>query len=179
MLFASAAVFTGMYFTARELHSRGTFVDDTLYANEIKQAAARHNVDPQLVRAVVFQESRFKHDAVGRKGEAGLMQVMPKNAAADWARLNGRKTPSHAELMQVELNLEIGVWYLAKALNKWQKYKDQIPLALIQYNAGERRAERWKPETFDGDAVSRIKIPSTSAYVKNTMRRYRKYLQNK
>ena len=68
-----------------------------------------------------------------------------------------------------------GNLYLARALKRWEKYRDQIPLALIQYNAGATRADRWKPERLDGDVISRIKIAATRAYVVNIMARYRKY----
>ncbi|MBQ9501638.1 MAG: lytic transglycosylase domain-containing protein [Lentisphaeria bacterium] len=159
---------------------RGVFwVDDTKYGEEIGKAAARHGVDPQLVRAVIYQESRFRPEAVGDHGEVGLMQVLPSGAVADWARLHGRRVPSHASLMRVELNLEIGVWYLARALARWSAYRERIPLALIQYNAGEARAERWKPEKPDGDVVSRIRIGSTKTYVEKIVARYHRYIGKK
>ena len=57
-------------------------VDDTRYADEIRVAANRNGLDPQFVRAVVFQESRFDPFARGSKGEVGLMQVLPRMMAA-------------------------------------------------------------------------------------------------
>ena len=150
-------------------------VDDTRFSKEIDQAASRHRVPPQLVRALVFQESRFKREAIGKKGEVGLMQVHLKGAVADWAKAHGKKVPSHSALCDVDLNLEIGTWYLAKALKRWEKYRDQIQLALIQYNAGATRAEKWKPDCPEGEVVPRIKIAATRAYVVNIMARYRKY----
>ena len=65
---------------------RNFAVDDTKFAEEIREAAARHNIDSRLVRALIYEESRFRPGAIGRAGEVGLMQVMPNKSAVDWAR---------------------------------------------------------------------------------------------
>lgn len=175
LVVGATVVLAGVWFTAREIYRRGIWVDDTKYWENIQKISRRHGVDPQLVRAVVFQESRFVREAVGSKGEVGLMQVHLRGAVSDWAKVNGKKVPSHAALTDVDLNLEIGIWYLARALKRWEKYQEQIPLALIQYNAGATRAGRWKPERFDGQVIPRIKIASTRFYVERIMGRYHKY----
>ena len=168
-------VLAGIFFTAWVIHRNGIFVDDSKYWKNIQKISRQRGIDPQVVRAVIFQESRFKRDSIGKKGEVGLMQVHLKGAVADWAKAHGKKVPSHAALCDVDLNLEIGTWYLARALKRWEKYRDQIPLALVQYNAGATRADRWKPDRLDGDVIPRIKIAATRAYVVNIMARYRKY----
>lgn len=168
-------VLCGIFFAAKIIHRKGLLVDDSRYWENIQEISRRRGIDPQLVRAVIFQESSFVRESVGRKGEVGLMQVHLKGAVADWAKAHGKKIPSHSALCDVNLNLEIGTWYLAKALKRWEKYRDQIPLALVQYNAGATRAERWKPERLDGEVIPRIKIAATRAYVVNIMKRYRKY----
>ena len=156
---------------------RDLLVDDTRFSTEIAAAAARHNLPPELVRAVVFQESRFDPFARGSRGEYGLMQVLPQGAAAGWARVLRRPVPGRAELCTPQVNLEIGCWYLARAMERWKKYRCRTELALCQYNAGESRAERWKPETPDGEVIDRIGIGSTRIYVQRIMRRYRSYLE--
>ena len=156
---------------------RDLLVDDTRFSTEIAAAAARHNLPPELVRAVVFQESRFDPFARGSRGEYGLMQVLPQGAAAEWARVLRRPVPGRAELCTPQVNLEIGCWYLARAMERWKKYRCRTELALCQYNAGESRAERWKPETPDGEVIDRIGIGSTRIYVQRIMRRYRGYLE--
>lgn len=176
---ACTAVPLCLVILAAELQRRGFWVDDTRFADEIREAASRHGVDPQLVRAVIFEESRFRPDAIGSKGEVGLMQIMPSGAVAEWSRRNGRKMPTHSALMRVDLNLEIGVWYLARALERWSAYRECIPLALVQYNAGQTRAERWKPERLDGEVVPRIRIASTKTYVEKIMVRYHRYIGKK
>ena len=152
-------------------------VDDTRYSKEIAAAAARHGIPAELVRAVIFQESRFNPRARGKKGEYGLMQVLPSGAVADWARHHKKSVPGAAQLMDPELNLEIGCWYLGKALRRWQDYSDNIELALAQYNAGAARANKWKPETKTGKVLPQVTLPGTRKYITGIIRRYRSYLK--
>lgn len=150
-------------------------VDDTRFANEIQTAARRHGLDPQLVRAVVFQESRFDPFARGRAGEVGLMQVLPSGAAAEWGRVKKRKAPDVNELYDPAVNLDIGCWYLACGMRKYATYEKAAELALSRYNAGESRSEKWKPEQKNGDVIGRITIASTKTYVAKIMERYQEY----
>ncbi len=154
-------------------------VDDTQYAEQIHAAASRHNLDPLLVRALIFQESRFRADTIGAAGEIGLMQILPRGAVADWARHHGVAPPSRSELMHPELNLEIGCYYLARAMNRWRNYRCMMELALCQYNAGEVRTNQWKPKHPDGDALAHIPLASTQAYVRNIMQRYQQYQKDR
>jgi soluble lytic murein transglycosylase len=152
------------------------FYKKTDYKHIIKDCARRHCVDPALIKAVIWQESRFSPNAKGRKGEVGLMQIRPKyGAATDWARAHGVEVPSIGLLYRPELNIEIGTWYLGKALKNWHGYKYQYQLALSEYNAGRAGMKEWVPDKFDGEVVENIKIPSTKAYVKAIMKRYEWY----
>ena len=154
---------------------RDWLVNDRLYAKEIKAAAKKYNLDPLLVRSVVFQESRFDTFAIGDDGEYGLMQVLPSGSVTDWARINRRPKPSNDELTDPELNLEIGCWYLARAMKRYKDYRNRTALALAQYNAGARRSDKWKPPVKTGEVIPRINIKSTRKYVSSIIRRYRRY----
>ena len=144
----------------------------------IKKMAAKHGIDSRLVKAVVYQESRFDPRRKGKAGEIGLMQLLPRAAVEDWARITKNRKPSNFQLYNPELNLDIGCWYLARAINRWQAYKYCLELALCQYNAGPSRANAWKPETEDGSVIERINIPSTRNYVTEIMSRYNHYKEN-
>ena len=154
---------------------RNFAVDDTRFAAEIREAAAKHGLDSRLVRAVIYQESRFRPGAVGGAGEIGLMQIIPSRAAADWAKAHNVPCPEAGVLFSPRINLEIGCWYLSDGLRRFRKYEHATELALARYNAGLSRANAWKPADAKGEVMDRITIKSTRKYVKNIMSRYQKY----
>ena len=158
---------------------RNFAVDDTRFADEIREISAKYGIDSRLVRALIYEESRFRPGAVGRAGEIGLMQIMPKKSAVDWARAKNVPCPEAGVLFSPRINLEIGCWYLSDGLRRFRKYKHGTELALARYNAGLSRANAWKPENEQGEVVENITIPSTKKYVKNIMDRYRKYCREK
>jgi soluble lytic murein transglycosylase len=177
VILAAAAIVVAGIVVLVQKDPLGVLVDDTRFSEEIAAAAKRHNVPPQLVRALIFQESRFDPRARGSKGEIGLMQVLPKGAVADWARYHKVSSPAESDLFDPVQNLEIGCWYLGNALRRWKEYKCAVELALAQYNAGGSRAKKWKPDTFDGDVLSRVTLPGTKQYIINITKRYRSYLK--
>lgn len=146
------------------------------YNDEIAAIAARNGVDPSLVKAVVWQESRFQADKMGGHGERGLMQVT-EPAAQDWVEATGVETFVPEDLLDAKTNLEVGTWYLAQALRHWSSQSDPLPFALGEYNAGRSRVKRWSGGAqMSAEELSKaMDIASTRAYVSAVRDRYEYY----
>ena len=96
----------------------------------IQQSASRHQVDPDLVRAIVRVESNFNPYAVSSRGAQGLMQLIPATAQRFGVR----------DAFDPRANLEGGVQYLRYLIDL---YGGDLELALAAYNAGENAVSRY------------------------------------
>src|SRR5271166_3641918 len=140
------------------------------YDDLILQAGQKYGVDPMLIKAVIWRESAFRADMVGRDGERGLMQVMDA-AASDWARQTKHPTFVPTDLFSPQVNIEAGTWYLKKALQRYASKDDPKTFALAEYNAGKSRVDKWVGDTNQGASVTAgdlrdsIAFPSTRSYV--------------
>ena len=144
------------------------------YDELIRSTAAQHRIDPMLVKAVIWSESRFDPQKFGGAGERGLMQIT-EIAAKEWAQHNQVEGFRVEELFDPKVNIQAGTWYLARAMQHWKKQSDPVPFALAEYNAGASRAQRWAggddavvpPNTFRNN----IDFPGTRKYVETVMAR--------
>ena len=149
------------------------------YDRLIRSVALEHHLDPMLVKAVVWRESRFDPKKRGSHGERGLMQVSER-AANEWARENKIAGFNANQLFDPKTNLEAGTWYLDRAMEHWTHKSDPIPFALAEYNAGASRAQRWSrvngpAEISEHQFLQRIDFPATRRYVESIIDRYNFY----
>jgi soluble lytic murein transglycosylase len=149
------------------------------YDGLIQSVAAAHHLDPMLIKAIVWRESRFDPEKHGSAGERGLMQVSEK-AANEWARENKIDNFRVEGLFDPQKNLEAGTWYLQRAWQHWEQEPDPMPFALAEYNAGASRAQRWaggeQAPAMDAKAfLSNIDFPNTRKYVDSIIARYQFY----
>ncbi|PYP83462.1 MAG: lytic transglycosylase [Candidatus Angelobacter sp. Gp1-AA117] len=95
----------------------------------VEEAASRHGVDPNLVRAIIRVESNFNPHAVSRKGAMGLMQLMPQTARS--MNVTNAFDPSQ--------NVDAGVRHLKSLL---EDYNGNLELSLAAYNAGSTAVKK-------------------------------------
>jgi soluble lytic murein transglycosylase len=146
------------------------------YDRLIRSVALEHHLDPMLVKAVVWRESRFDPKKHGSHGERGLMQVSAR-AAYEWAREKKIAGFDPDQLFEPKTNLEAGTWYLRRAMEHWEHQSDPIPFALAEYNAGASRAQRWSggngaTELPEREFLQKIDFPATRRYVESIIDRY-------
>ncbi len=109
--------------------AEGRVVSSAAIDDAIEAAAAKHNVDPNLVRALVKVESNFNPTAISRKGAMGLMQLMPSTA----------RELNVSNPFDPEQNVDAGVRHLKHLL---ESFNGDVGLSLAAYNAGQGAVQR-------------------------------------
>ena len=110
------------------------------FDNWITEQAKERSLDRYLVKSLIKQESSYNARAISSSNALGLMQVIPPTAKeiANDLRIGALDIPN--DLFQPKKNIQLGTYYLAKLLTK---YQGTVPLALAAYNAGPGRMDRW------------------------------------
>jgi soluble lytic murein transglycosylase len=125
------------------------------YEQIVRGHARNYQLDPALLAAVIYQESKFKADARSKSGAIGLMQLLPGTAQGIAVHTGGTAFRT-SDLYDPEINVRYGSWYLRHLL---QKYGDERT-ALAAYNAGQDNVDRWRA------GGNGIRFSETRAYVK-------------
>jgi soluble lytic murein transglycosylase len=143
----------------------------------IAEAARRNQLEPALVKAVVWEESRFDPNVRGHAGELGLMQIR-ETAAQEWADAEHLGLFEHTACLDPATNTLAGAWYLKKMLRRYSQTDNPLPYALADYNAGRGNVLKWlagPAATNSAAFLGQIGFPSTRAYVLAVMKRYERY----
>jgi soluble lytic murein transglycosylase len=166
----------------------------------IVRIASRYDLDPLLVRSVIYEESYFKKDARSSAGAIGLMQVTPI-IVKEWTRVTSQQNlnkafPSPSEnrrgkylteeelLTSPEINLQLGCWYLDQLMKRYNEVEDPLLIVLASYNAGPSNAQRWQQltyqtakkatkDSFRERYIRQIDFPETKRYVSSILARYK------
>jgi soluble lytic murein transglycosylase len=145
------------------------------YSDVIRQQAAEKHLEPALIAAVIYAETKFD-PRQSSAGAEGLMQILPQTAKF-LAHRSGATTFRVSDLGTPDVNIAYGSYYLRYLLNE---YHGSTMLALAAYNGGETNVNRWiATARHDGRtlAVSDIPFPQTRAYVEKVLGVERQYRQ--
>ena len=147
------------------------------YLPQINAAAQRYAVDPRLVRAVIWRESRFNPNVRGHAQELGLMQIR-EAAAREWAAAEHVSSFAHEHCLDPGTNTLAGTFYLGQLMKRYGRTDNPALYALADYNAGHGNVVKWNtgPATTNSAVfLDQIGFPGTRSYVKSVMRRYALY----
>ena len=142
----------------------------------IRQQASDKGLDPALIAAVIYEESRFR-DQTSRAGARGLMQITPDTA--DFiANHSGGYRFKQSDLATPQINISYGSYYLRYLIDH---YGGNETLAVAAYNAGLGNVDRWVAKAGGSSAfrsAEHIPFPETRAYVENVLERRGEYRDN-
>jgi soluble lytic murein transglycosylase len=119
------------------------------YETIVRGHARNYELDPALLAAVIYQESRFDARAESSSGAIGLMQLLPETAKGIALRTGGSRFEVD-DLYDPEINVRYGAWYLRHLLTK---YDGDLRKALAAYNGGQGNVDRG------------VEFAETTAYV--------------
>ena len=109
------------------------------YGAIVREHARDYHLQPALLAAVIYQESKFRSDARSSSGAVGLMQLQPATAEGIAVRTGGTAFRV-GDLLDPEINIRYGSWYLRHLLDKYGSERT----ALAAYNAGQTTVDEWR-----------------------------------
>jgi soluble lytic murein transglycosylase len=130
----------------------------------VRDHARNYRLDPALLAAVIYTESKFDAHAESPAGALGLMQLLPDTAKGIALRTGGAKFVVQ-DLYDPEINVRYGSWYLRHLLDRY----DDERTALAAYHAGQANVDRWRAKGLG------VEFPETRYYVRKVERMKRIY----
>jgi soluble lytic murein transglycosylase len=107
------------------------------YEHIVRGHAENYDLDPALLAAVIYQESKFDAAARSESGAVGLMQLLPETARGIAMRTGGSAFRVD-DLLDPEINVRYGSWYLRHLMDKYRSEEK----ALAAYNGGQGNVDR-------------------------------------
>jgi len=138
------------------------------YDATIRGYAKAYHLDPALLAAVIYEESRFQPRITSSAGAIGLMQLLPSTAEGIAQRTGGSHFKVPDDLVNPDLNVRYGSWYLEHLR---QKYHGNTALALAAYNAGQSNVDEWLAQK----QTPLIQFATTRDYVSDILRLQKLY----
>jgi len=139
----------------------------------IRAQAADKNLDPALIAAVIYCESKFE-PRPSSAGAEGLMQILPETAYY-LAKLSGGRRFTASDLATPSVNVAYGSYYLRYLLDH---YDGNEVLALAAYNGGLANVDRWESEAQAAGrqlSIGEIPFPETREYVRRVLEAEQRY----
>jgi soluble lytic murein transglycosylase len=164
VLAAIGGVIAGIALTAKVRPERRLPLEDQ---TAIKAQAKQKQLDPALIAAVIYAETKFV-PRESSAGAEGLMQILPSTAEF-LAKRSGGTEFSTADLAHPEVNIAYGSYYLRYLLNHYGG--EELP-TIAAYNAGLTNVDRWVAKAKEEGkslSVDEIPFPETRAYVKRVL----------
>ena len=143
------------------------------YQDTVQKYAEEYDLDPYLVCAFIWTESKFDAKAVSEVGAVGLMQIMPETGA--WIGEKIDREITEDMLTDPEVNIQLGCWYMHYLLDRFDGDLTKMTAA---YNAGPNRIDDWLDDPSyspDGDALETIPFEETHNYVQRVEKAYEIY----
>jgi soluble lytic murein transglycosylase len=144
------------------------------YAAIVISEAKENGLDPNLVYAVIRQESRFNADAKSGAGAIGLMQLTPDTFEWLQKKESDGTALSSSALSKPSVNIKYGCRFLALLLKKY----GVLHTALCAYNAGQGRVDGWLKDgsiSKDGKTLSSVPYAETKNYALKVEQNYQQY----
>jgi peptidoglycan lytic transglycosylase len=135
------------------------------HADAIRAAAHKNRLDPALVAAIIYEESRFHDDVSSHQGAVGLMQVLP-STALEIARKTGGTAFVTSDLTNPDVNILYGCYYLRQLLDQ---YGGSNMAAIAAYNAGQGNVDAWLSTTGGTLKLEDIPFSETRQYVRDVL----------
>ncbi len=137
------------------------------HADIIRQQAAEKHLDPALIAAVIYAETKFD-PRPSSAGAEGLMQILPQTAEF-LAHRSGAQTFNTGDLGTPQVNIAYGSYYLRYLLDE---YHGNVVSAIAAYNGGEANVDSWLAEARADHhrfTTADIPFPETRAYVRKVL----------